>query len=489
VPSFPSATPTAQNGSRSMLIQAIRGVIAYAILPNAPFWIAGLYFVSPARAVFNLDYLVVGILGLFLTSRVVIPLFVVVFLMDVLSSTASFYFFSQHDLISAARFVTELPWQRTIDTAAILLVLGAVVALLARVTVGNYSPNTRRPVLAVLGGLLVVLAGLQAAHGVHLHQDYFSGRKLANSTVLKMSIVIWETAFEKESETLAPVHSATEPLFARLRSRMPTDVPDSPQRNIILIVVESWGLMNDDESAAKLESPYHSPSVSARYAIETGRVEFQGATVSGEVRELCGLQGQLISVQRAKELAPECLPDLLKKQRYETTAIHGFVGVMFDRNVWYNQLGFQKAVFMEDLIRAPMFHRCGGAISGICDSDIASFLGRLSHSSCCTKPQFFYWMTLNSHLPIQISTETSAILGCGSNTAPNPDMAICDWMALVYKVNSAVANLSTDAQLPPTEFIIVGDHAPPFLSSKRRDQFSQRVVPSVHLLPKDPPPA
>jgi hypothetical protein len=41
------------------------------------------------------------------------------------------------------------------------------------VTAGNYLPNIRRPMSAVLGGLLVVQADLQAAHGVRLHQDYF----------------------------------------------------------------------------------------------------------------------------------------------------------------------------------------------------------------------------------------------------------------------------------------------------------------------------
>lgn len=481
---FRPHTATAQDGYR-LISEAIRRIVAYGLIPNAPFWIAGLYFVAPARAMFNLDYLVVGILDLFVAPSIVIPLFIAVFLMDVLSSTASFYFFSQHDLITAARFVTELPWQRTVGTGAVLLGLGLAVALVVHLVARRSPPGTRRLMLVVMSSVLLLLAGIQAAHGVHLHQDSFSGRKLANSTLLKVGMVMWETAFQKESETLVSVRSASEPLLTGLTGQVHEEASNSARHNIILIVVESWGLMNDSESAARLESPYHLPAIANRYAVTTGNVGFQGATVSGEVRELCGLQGQLISVQRAQELAPGCLPDLLKKQGYQTTAVHGFVGIMFDRDIWYKEIGFQNSIFMQDLKPASVFHRCAGAIPGICDSDIADLLGRLSKSSCCATPQFFYWMTLNSHLPIQISAEASAILGCGSSGAPNPDLAICDWMALVYKVNSAVAALSTDPQLPPTEFVIVGDHAPPFLSSKRRDQFSQKVVPFIRLVPEN----
>ena len=40
-------------------------------------------------------------------------------------------------------------------------------------------------------------------------------------------------------------------------------------------------------------------------------------------------------------------------------------------------------------------------------------------------------------------------------------------------------------QLRPTIFIIVGDHAPPFLNASNRDRFSQTVVPYVILSPRN----
>jgi hypothetical protein len=38
--------------------------------------------------------------------------------------------------------------------------------------------------------------------------------------------------------------------------------------------------------------------------------------------------------------------------------------------------------------------------------------------------------------------------------------------------------------LPPTEFLVAGDHAPPFILEKRRQMFSQTVVPYLRLIPR-----
>jgi hypothetical protein len=60
-------------------------------------------------------------------------------------------------------------------------------------------------------------------------------------------------------------------------------------------------------------------------------------------------------------------------------------------------------------------------------------------------------------------------------------------MALIGNLNRAIADVSVAPELSPTEFIIVGDHAPPFLATKARNQFSQTLVPFIHLIPKSRP--
>jgi phosphoglycerol transferase MdoB-like AlkP superfamily enzyme len=242
--------------------------------------------------------------------------------------------------------------------------------------------------------------------------------------------------------------------------------------------------MRDAQGAAKLAAPYQSQIVLNRYTVQTGTVNFNGATVSGEFRELCGVQGGIDSVPVVDEVSAQCLPKLLKKEGYKTTAIHGYLGSMFDRKTWYRNLGFDDIEFLEDLRGRPGVRTCGGSVPGICDADVARLLDHNIASSADSGPQFYYWLTLNSHLPVATSNENAALFACSTLHAANSDPSICAWMALIYKVNLAVAELSLDPRLPPTEIIIVGDHAPPFLTSKRRAQFSQDVVPYIHLVPR-----
>jgi hypothetical protein len=57
-------------------------------------------------------------------------------------------------------------------------------------------------------------------------------------------------------------------------------------------------------------------------------------------------------------------------------------------------------------------------------------------------------------------------------------------MGLVMRTERAIVKVALRPDLPDTEFLIVGDHAPPFMQRERRDLFSKKVVPFVHLTPR-----
>jgi hypothetical protein len=99
----------------------------------------------------------------------------------------------------------------------------------------------------------------------------------------------------------------------------------------MVVLEESYGLMLDFGGAEKLREMYAEPAVLNKYEVQTGTVEFHGATVSGEFRILCGLEAGIRSLTLIKDLSGQCLPKLLEKRGYTTTAIHGFLGAMFDR--------------------------------------------------------------------------------------------------------------------------------------------------------------
>ena len=98
-------------------------------------------------------------------------------------------------------------------------------------------------------------------------------------------------------------------------------------------------------------------------------------------------------------------------------------------------------------------------------------------------PRFIYWLTLNSHLPVDGRTARTDKLDCDSLPQLRNDSDVCDLARVLHWTNSAIARLVSDPELPPTRFIIVGDHAPPFLSRDKRAFYSQTRVPYISLVP------
>jgi len=462
--------------------QTCRWLLAYLVLPNALFWVFGISPVAIPRAMVNVDYLVAGWAACYLSASLAILFFLFAFLVDVLTSTAPFYYFSQHDLLNSARFLDQLPWAYTVGAAAVLFTVGLVVAMLISWLAGPVSVENRPRVSFTLGAVCLALS----VHGLSRwsHPDSADEHRLATSACRRLLVTAWlAEASDQAPAALIPVPSGTAALRQALLENSPR-MPPSRQRNIVLVLVESYGLMNDSVSAARLETPFHVPALRDKYEIQTGTVRFRGATVAGEFRTLCGLQMEIASSQLSRLVSSQCLPKLLEKQGYHTTAIHGFRGIMFDRKWWYRDLGFEDALFLEDLRKLPEMKLCDGIFPGICDDDIARLLGEKLAAPGDQRPQFLYWLTLNSHLPIKASASNSTLFACGAAGAANPDFTVCNWMAQIYQLNAALAQLCANSDLPPTEFIIVGDHAPPFLSNFRRNQYSQTVVPFVHLVPR-----
>ena len=121
--------------------------------------------------------------------------------------------------------------------------------------------------------------------------------------------------------------------------------------------------------------------------------------------------------------------------------------------------------------------------AGSCDEDVINHVGDYLAKDPEHK-HFTQILTLNSHLPVFPDQASSAILRCGEANAMISDDAACNLMGLVIRAERAVAKVAIRPDLPETEFLIVGDHAPPFMLRSRRDMFSQYEVPYFQLIPR-----
>ena len=255
------------------------------------------------------------------------------------------------------------------------------------------------------------------------------------------------------------------------------------KRNVVLVIVESWGQASDPGWSEAITAPLRDPKITARYDVQSGTVPFRGPTVPAEFRELCGVLSAV--TERPTDdlgLMQNCLPNQLSSRGYRTTFLHGFDPNMFNRGSWSRKLGFQQLLFRHDLQQLGI-RKCDGPFAGACDDDVARWIGDQLVADP-TQSQMFYLLTLNSHLPIRSPEGMGNPLRCGTKEAKITDEASCDLLTLILRVHVAFSNVAVRPDLPPTEFLLVGDHAPPFLYKFRREQFSQTEVPFVHLTPR-----
>lgn len=249
-------------------------------------------------------------------------------------------------------------------------------------------------------------------------------------------------------------------------------------RHLLVVMVESLGAPVDNPELSRLIfARYNSPAVRDRFDVSTGTTTYFGSTTSGEIRELCGRWGEYYDLVDRKDVT--CLPARLARDGYETSAYHSFAGEFFDRVSWYPNIGFDNLVFKNDLFKAGA-GVCGGVFPGVCDRDVPRQLAQRLKSA--ERPQFIYWLTVNSHLPVPEENN----LDVENCARVSPKLAadfpmICRQVAIWDSVDAAIVKEITVADFPPTDILLVGDHMPPYFDRKSRLQFAPDRVPWIML--------
>jgi phosphoglycerol transferase MdoB-like AlkP superfamily enzyme len=186
-------------------------------------------------------------------------------------------------------------------------------------------------------------------------------------------------------------------------------------------------------------------------------------------------------------ILPECLPKILRSRGFETLSFHGNTEALFERSRWYPDLGFDLSYFAENLGLKGGGARpeCGVLIRGICDSEMARLVQReLKRSG--TRPKFVYWLTLSSHLPVDAVLARDSEFDCATSATLKDEPGPCGLERILHRVHQQIARVALDPELPPTRFIVVGDHAPPFLEVAERVLYSADRVPYADLVPLIP---
>jgi hypothetical protein len=455
--------------------------LLYLVLPNLKLLLYPRALDSMPRGYIDVECLLIGAAGVFLPRSAVFTALLLESFADAAYSVCYTYRFSLGDLLRSFHYVTLMPAHRVLCGLSVFAFSLAVCGVLA----------LARPRQSMRWW---TVAALLAAAAAPTAIDMFDGqnflwRKDATLTSYRMVrspalvLGLWQisaigVSAHARSTGDAPMASASAAGISFLESR-----PVAAQApNVVLIVVESWGLAKDARMAHALTAPYGDPRIAGKYKITAGNAPFTGLTVPGEARELCHSTMGFGILQTPPAMAAHCLPAWFHARGYETDAIHGFVGSMFYRSSWYPKLGFDRSWFGPDL-HSEGLPDCPGAFPGVCDASIAGWIGNRLLSESGDKPRFIYWVTLNSHLPEPVRPNLPQDGVCATEPDLASSTALCSWFRLVRAVHQSVAEVALLQTDRPTVFILVGDHAPPFTNAQLRADFSSTDVPYEMLTP------
>lgn len=483
-------------------VQWLFFVIFYSVLANIPYWVASreLGFLD-GRGLFCVSFIAVGLLALFIRPVLSAALFFVVIVADLVWGVCESYFLSINDCLGNLVVFHSLAGSRKVATVAVALLafLIASASLFLREAFVRKGDRWRTATCLLAFGASILLTDVIAISSVTgnfptplrlvsaidgINRSIPSVPRLARISMTRLVRSVFIDARIRSEEkrgaaSISPVPSAAAEALRRADLTLGKSSQELP--NLVIIVVESWGLAKDLSLRQGLDQPYSQPGIRDRYEVVRGTVPFYGATIAGEARELCGTSIGYHLINAAATELKDCLPAHLAGLGYRNIAVHGMNRHVFSRSSWYRTIGFQEQWF-NDQLKQQGLADCVGAFVGTCDADVAKWIGGLLAKDA-TQPYFVHWMTLNSHLPVPFPLAHPVGSPCLATMSLTPDSPLCSWFQLITNVNESVSEIAMGELSRPTVFVIVGDHAPPFVDPAMRDRFSETVVPYVLLIP------
>jgi hypothetical protein len=421
--------------------------MAGIVLPNLLSLGAMLFGIgSPPRTTAILAYAALAVSARNSSPKFFVPIFVLIVFYDAISTLSASFNLMPHDIFLALNLGAELNLLGSPFYVALIFGLSFVV--LANIVFLVWQRHMFRTGSALS---IVALAMLFAA------ADY-----LANASPHYAYGTYYASGKQMES-------ASTDSGFAK------TLLTKRPDR-ALLIMIEALGVLEAPDKQALVMQAFRDADLLRRYDVEFGTTTYYGSTTAAEMRELCNSRASYLDEGIGRDFT--CLPERLRKQRYRTVSLHNFTGTFFDRPSWYPKVGFDKSIFLEDL--KPLgLRECGVPFRGPCDIELVPLIAKQLREA--HEPIFLYWLTLTTHIPIAPG-DAKPLLGCEHRGGIIGQRDVCHMAELWIELFEALARMTAD--IPPTEILIVGDHAPPLWPRAGRMQFTPGKVPWIRLTPR-----
>ena len=434
------------------------------------------YFVYLPRSLFYYEYIIV-LLALCYSRKVRIAyiLFCVLFLLDIFDVISNIYLFDLSELFSSLKFIFLFKF----NLQHYLILFSVCLYFILTYQYFKYSkrkiePNKRFFIKFIIVFYLIVIL-LDVWNGSSKLVETNDLRKITQKNI---SSLLLKNYFEQITQLYKnPVK------VVKYKSPSITfqSFKDDSTGNQLLVLVESWGLMNDEIAQKAFESEINMHINNKGYFLQWGKTHFSGSTASGELKELLSLKGnyKYFLHHRSDTNNISSIFDYKNKQGYTTFGFHSYSENMFNRSVWWKNIGIKNEYFKEDYLKPNSNKKIvideDGPFASITDIDMFNFMQIKTQNK--NKKVFSYLLTENSHLPFKkIIHDNYPTNNFNFNKLALSEEAKNQLKYIKNLITVIIQNLDTNKW---QKVLIMGDHNPPYLNKNDRNFYSGNKVPYV----------
>ena len=438
------------------------------------------FFIYLPRSVFYYEYGLVLLALMYAKNyKTSFILFVLFLIMDLLDIISNIYLFSLNELIASLQFINEYKtsWQQFYYFIALFVYLAIIFIVLKKfATRVKSNKKIILKTLLIVYVLIFILDVINGSSKLNPKNDTFTftQQNIAKSLTVHYS----EQVYQSFINPVAVVKLKEEPVVYK-------NFKEDSIGNQLVVLIESWGLINDSITQEALQDYLSAQLKNKGYQFKWGKSPFAGPTTSAALRQMVGVKGNYKYFLHHKTDTNNIISifDYKNKQGYTTYGFHSFSENMFNRKIWWHNIGVQNEHFKESYIQYNANKKIKiveeSPFPSVDDQDMFNYMLLKTKDN---KKVFSYLLTENTHLPFKLNViENEPVQKFKIESLPISNEAQNQIKLIKNTVSIFIQKLDTNRW---NKIIIMGDHNPPYLDIRDRNYYSFKEVPYLLIYKK-----
>ena len=431
--------------------------------------LSGFFQISLDRPLFYYEYLLLPLAFSFYKNKILRGITLGVFVLsDAIISLARFYYFDTFNYVRKfpSLFLSHFSFQQyfiaVLGMAVFIALLYFVVHNKFVLAVNTSLKDKKRQfgffaVAFIIIYFFDIVLGTSALYfkpkvsgtinvGKSLVKTFYVDAKIYAKNYLPLSQI---ASFENTNDTTTRPSLAYQYLF------------NDTSAHQLLIIVESWGLMQDTLLRNKQIQPLLD-LVNHGYQVSLDSSVFHGGTSQAEARELLNKSGEAYyAVVQKDDSLVSGLIQQKNDQGYYTQALQSFSGFHssgyhFRKNLQFNDI--KEYAYFKSSFPSNNNDNHNNHYQAVNDELVFNY----GFKQTLQQPKSFtYILTINTHLPFK------------TNHLPEPEAQF----NRLKDQFTALSHLLKQYRIG--KVVLVGDHPPPFYTPNQRRAFSEKQVPAL----------